>query len=54
MVETSANNGTIITSDLDNPYYINLAGLYSPLDEPMYVTDIETNKTNIIRYSFKR
>ena len=44
MVETSANNGMIITNDLDNPYYINLAGLYSPLDEPMYVTDIETNK----------
>lgn len=44
MVETSANNGMVITNDLDNPYYINLAGLYSPLDEPMYVTDIETNK----------
>lgn len=38
------NYGVIIDKDVDNPYYINLAGEYSPYDTPMYVTTVETGE----------
>lgn len=36
--------GIEISSEKENPYYLNLCGQYSPLDEKMYVTTIETNE----------
>lgn len=48
--------GLVVDKDADNPYYQNLAGLYSIADDPIYITTVETdervifNKENLLEY----
>jgi hypothetical protein len=36
--------GIRIQSEYENPYYLNMCGMYSLIDTPMYVTTVEDNK----------
>ena len=45
---TALNNGIIIENDTENPYYLNLCGLYSSIDKPIYINTVETNEQVVL------